>query len=531
MQVLSLNGVDLSKGTTDTLSAALKMVTTDTMELELYENKALFKTYSTPSVSASGGVGKKKGLGGRIRGSVHVRKVATTRRTVVVQKGSGGFGVKFGGAAAAKEADKRGYGVFVAGMKAGGEGKKVEGLEIGMQVLKVNGTDMKKATTKELDVVLKAAKKTGELTLELETNEELYEAYNTKKRVVKTTLTKGPDGLGFGILFGGPKNKAIALESGFGVYVFSCKKGGVASQNPEIQEDLQIMSVNGKDTSKATLTEFATILGTIQDTIELQLAPNIKLSTTYNAIKAAKKVAKETGDSGGGGGGDGASPVSSAAPILKAGQVAVSLKKGPDGFGLSFGGATKESEITTMGVGVFIAGIKAGGVAEGNVDIKVGMQIVSIGENDVTECTLKDLPKIFATIQHNCMNLLLQPNAALFARGVSVRTKGAAVSAASAVANEEPPPTTADYYAGWINNIACSNAITSLGVGHYLVNKTSNRTFNLIIADDKAVSGCTTIPIGYSASNGKFTSPGIASSGLIDVVVEQASNPFFYVCS
>ena len=482
MQVLMLNGVDLTSATTATLSAALKTVKTE-MALHLIENDSLFKTYTQPA-KLSG-----KRLGGRTRASVHHRKVKSNTASVRLEKGSKGFGLKFGGAGSDDEAKLLGYGVFISGTKPGGAAEKVKELEVGMQVLTLNGTDLTKATTRELAGALRGVK--GALVLDLETNDELYEAYTTKKRHISTTLKKGPDG--FGMLFGGPKNKSVAEKHGYGVYVASCKTGGAAAANPSIQDDLQIISVQGINVTKGTLVDLAAALKKVGNELKLELAPNVKLADTYNALKATKaskrekkstkKSKKKSKKKGGGGGTE---------PIT--------LTKGPAGFGLMFGGAKNQDEVSEMGYGVFVSGVKPGGVAESHPGITIGYQIVAIGGTDTSKATLKSLPAILKTISGDDMELTLQENADLFEKGTAFRAAGKKKKSGGST-EVEVPPTAAAWYAGRIDTQTCQAAVSELGAGGYLVNRTGSSTYNLIISDDEADDGCNTTELTHTAGD------------------------------
>ena len=472
-QVLNLNGVDLTNATTATLSEALTKVRTE-MTLQLIENDKLFKTYTQPAKSSG------ERLGGRTRASVHHRKVKSKSCSVRLEKGTAGFGLKFGGAINEEEAKQLGFGVFISGTKPGGAAEKVEELEVGMQVLALNGTDLTKATTRELSGALRGVR--GALELDLETNDELYEAYTTKKRHVSTTLKKGPEG--FGMLFGGPKNKSVADKHGYGVYVSSCKPGGAAAANPQIQEDLQIIAINGINVAKGTLVDLAAALKKVSNELRLELAPNLKLAQTYNSIKTTKASQREkkSGKS---------SKEKSGVPQ------AVSLKKGPSGFGLLFGGAKNQEEVSKIGYGVYISGTKPGGVAEAHPGIKVGMQIVAIAGEDTSNATLKSLPPVLKKVTGAVMELVLVENAALFQKGSSLRAAAKATPSA-----EEVHPTSAPWYAGRIDTATCQAAVKELGVGAYLVNRTGATEYNLIICDEAESNGCNTKSFIHSENSG-----------------------------
>ena len=501
MQVLMLNGVDLTNATTATLSAALKTVKKE-MTLHLIDNDALFKTYTQPA-KLSG-----KRLGGRTRASIHHRKVKSNTASVRLEKGLGGFGLKFGGAASAEEAKRLGYGVFISGTKPGGAAEKVKELEIGMQVLSLNGTDLTKATTRELAGALRGVK--GALVLDLETNEELYEAYNTKKRHISTTLKKGTEG--FGMLFGGPKNKSVAEKHGYGVYVSSCKKGGAAAANPEIQDDLQIIAIQGINVSKGTLVDLAAALKKVGNELKLELAPNVKLAETYNALKTMKASKRSKKSKKKGGGGSSNSSSSGGGNSSSSGAEPITLTKGPAGFGLMFGGAKNQDEVSKMGYGVFVSGVKPGGAAEKHPGITIGHQITSIGGTDTTQATLKSLPAILKKISGSDMELVLHENVALFEKGTALRTAGKKKQDA-----EEPPPTSAAWYAGCIDTATCQAAVSELGVGAYLVNRTGSTTYTLIVSDEQADDGCCTRELIHTSGNFDQTVLKLSKSAKSDV--------------
>jgi hypothetical protein len=68
-----------------------------------------------------------------------------------------------------------------------------------------------------------------------------------------------------------------------------------------------------------------------------------------------------------------------------AGVWSVTVHRGDDGFGLLFGGAKNEADAQQHGAGVFISGVKLGGVAEGVNGITVGPQIVKLNGVDTTK--------------------------------------------------------------------------------------------------------------------------------------------------
>lgn len=108
---------------------------------------------------------------------------------VTVKRGPAGFGLSFCGAYTVEQAERRGYGVFISGVRPGGAADKAGGIGVGMQVVELNGEDLRKATTIELEKKLKSVEES--LHFELEANLDLYEAYNPDKRDFSTTVRTG----------------------------------------------------------------------------------------------------------------------------------------------------------------------------------------------------------------------------------------------------------------------------------------------------------------------------------------------------
>ena len=121
-------------------------------------------------------------------------------------KGPGGFGLRFGGAANQVEGQQFGLGVFIAGVKPGGAGAAAlaanSEVEVGFQIVTLNGQDMTTASTAELAAALKSIG--NELELECVKNAALFDTYSKGKAEKVVRVTK--NAAGFGLRFGGAAN-------------------------------------------------------------------------------------------------------------------------------------------------------------------------------------------------------------------------------------------------------------------------------------------------------------------------------------
>ena len=126
------------------------------------------------------------------------------------------------------------------------------------------------------------------------------------------------------MLFGGAKH---APESG--VFISGLQKGGTAALIPGVETVVgwQIMALDGFDLENATMDVLTGKLKKVGDEMELDLELNTKL---YKKFKKQKKASMRLAKAKG--------------PKLHKGSWVVTIEKGPNGFGILFGGAKNEIE-------------------------------------------------------------------------------------------------------------------------------------------------------------------------------------------
>eukprot|EP00041_Stephanoeca_diplocostata_P033370 m.1101559 g.1101559 ORF g.1101559 m.1101559 type:complete len:1624 (-) comp24325_c0_seq2:441-5312(-) len=222
-------------------------------------------------------------------------------------------------------------------------------------------------------------------------------AINKTTACVRATLEKGDSG--FGLKFGGAKDKAEADVYGYGMYIASVKPGTPAESNVNVRIGWQIVSVDGQDTSNATLVEMKEVVRSLGNTMTIEQVQNTQLAASYHDKKVAEREAKEgaavSGD-------DGAT-------------LSCTIAKTKDGFGLSFQGPKNDKEAAEHGYGVYISEVKEGFPAAQQANVNKGWQIVSMNGVDVRSATFKDLKAILAPLDSVGaeMTLVLRENARL----------------------------------------------------------------------------------------------------------------------
>jgi hypothetical protein len=92
-----------------------------------------------------------------------------------LSNGSSGYGLKFGGPRSPAEGEKRGFGIYVSTVMPHGDASAKEEVQVGLQVLSLNGHDLRQGTTRELTTALQTA--TESMELDLAENKELFNAY------------------------------------------------------------------------------------------------------------------------------------------------------------------------------------------------------------------------------------------------------------------------------------------------------------------------------------------------------------------
>ena len=194
------------------------------------------------------------------------------------------------------------------------------------------------------------------------------------------TLAKGPSG--YGLVFGGPKTAAEAATTGFGIVITAIKPGSIAEDAPGICAGVQILSMNGTDLAGGTFEDLKRALQADTSRLELVVRANRELAARWCKPPAGKPPAGT-----------------------------ITIKKGPGGFGLKFGGAKNLTDTQAHGAGIFVAGTKPGSAAAAIPAIKDGFQIVMLNGEDISIGTFADIKRL--TAGKDELTLLLKPNPAL----------------------------------------------------------------------------------------------------------------------
>jgi len=273
LQIVTMNGTDLTNGTFDDLKAVLGGAE-ETITLELRLNPDLTGKYNAVKSKED-------------RPSMHVSSGANSAKAVSVTltRDANGYGLKFGGARNQQDAAENGTGVFVSGTKPNSVASRHDGVRDGLQIVTMNGIDLTGGTFEELKGALASTGDT--LTLELIENADLASKYsvvksrearkslhsNARKAATSgptlTSLTKGPGG--FGIVFEGARNAAHGAKTMLGIFVGSTKPGSAAAMNPQISAGMQLTKINGTDLSAGTFEDLKTVLGQLGGNLTLQL--------------------------------------------------------------------------------------------------------------------------------------------------------------------------------------------------------------------------------------------------------------------
>lgn len=161
-QIVSVNGQDTSDLTVQHVKGLLQFHT-DSVTLGLRNNTRARREYI-----------------GENEDTPLTLEVGTDSSSCVIVREKGSFGVQFNGARSTDDLSVYGIGLFVAGVKPGSPAARAEGLEVGWQLMSLNGIDMSNASFDDLETTLKKVGDT--LSLRLEPNEALLQLQ--KKLVV-----------------------------------------------------------------------------------------------------------------------------------------------------------------------------------------------------------------------------------------------------------------------------------------------------------------------------------------------------------
>lgn len=387
-QILVANGVNmLGVGSLEKLHSEVLLGAPSELRLRLVRNQTLVDTYSGANVT--------------------IPKFIVLSRAATHDP----FGIEVSGPHNQTEGRSHGFGIYLSGIQQGSIAAASPDLTLGLQIISVNGAGTYDSTVPEFWAALQKAEL--HVRLEVVSNDELHAAYSAGSaklarsrekmdppagslatKLVRASVTRGPKG--FGLKFGGPKDAEEAAKFGAGIFVSACAPGGAAESNDAIKVGMQVLTINGSDVSGANSQDLAHVLKTVGSQLELELISNDKLQKTYSSPTRATAGAIS------------AAPAASTLSVSK-----VTLHKGPGGFGLRFGGAKSDAEGEKFGFGIFISGTKPGGVAEANASIVVGMQVMSINGQNLSDKTTESMMPAMRAVDQ-LMELELVENHKLF---------------------------------------------------------------------------------------------------------------------
>ena len=330
-QLTRLNDFDLTSATFADLKIALSTAES-TIVIEQVENSGLLQAYDESSLAAvaqaadvsvsrpaSAGGGFSGGFGFATSGGAagmlsamatpHASVAAAATFVSLVKEEGKGFGVIFDGPKNEEEGQAYGYGLFVKGVKPGSAGANNEDMEVGWQVMTVNGVDVADATFVEFKTALTGV--STQLDLELEQNNFLRDTYLAIRSgkppppkpseiqisaagdaIVTTSVTK--DANGFGLRFGGANTEDDGDELGYGIFIRGTKPGSAASTNPDIRENMQILTLNGFDLQHAIIPDLKRAVVGAGDTLTFTMKENVLLGEAYAEAHPARRPVRSS---------------------------------------------------------------------------------------------------------------------------------------------------------------------------------------------------------------------------------------------
>ena len=340
LQIVSVNGTNLLNGSLKELRGAVLAGPKTELTLELCENASLAAAYAAPGNTAAvsgktGTVGARREaekttpvygeaarLGG-VSGAFQNEAAGLTHEalasdndpssttpamqstlSVTITKSSTGFGLGFDGARDDTEGRSHGFGLYVSFVKPNSAAAMAGGVDVGLQLVSMNGTDMSRAT---LATLIPAVQAVGtSMVVELTANPQLVAAYTELRKQTnlslpnpaiaavtapgasqRVTVKRGP--AGFGIIFDGAQNEAEAQTYGAGLYISALKPGSSAAGVDGMSAGLQIVSINGVDFTDGTMAELKVIARSFGDAIELVLQENPVFVSSYRRLRSVPK--------------------------------------------------------------------------------------------------------------------------------------------------------------------------------------------------------------------------------------------------
>eukprot|EP00038_Savillea_parva_P013165 m.7532 g.7532 ORF g.7532 m.7532 type:complete len:1177 (-) comp2453_c0_seq1:87-3617(-) len=297
-QVVRLNGMDMRLATVVELQTALAHVGS-TLTMHLEPNNVLFSAYQqlTSTIQGSSSVSRQA-----MRASTFAHgaesEAAPEISVTLERPPNGGYGLLFGGPKDSEEANRRGYGIFISGVRGNSVAASVAEIQIGMQIVNLNGVDLTKATFEDMRALLQRVG--DKMTLVLRENLDLIQPYRKAdyrgqplrsslrkvSRTMTVTLQRAPGG-GFGLKFGGPRTSTEGDKTGYGIFISGTTPGSVADQHKELPIGWQILAMNDEDLLDATFVDMKQALERVGDTMVLKLTENEPLRVTYTKLKNA----------------------------------------------------------------------------------------------------------------------------------------------------------------------------------------------------------------------------------------------------
>jgi hypothetical protein len=255
-------------------------------------------------------------------------EVSTDYSTCTIAREEGSFGVQFNGARTAEDMAVYGVGVFVAGVKPGSPASRATGLELGWQLIRLNGIDMRLASFDELQAALKSVGPT--LTLHLEPNAELAKTYQNLVATVKEPRTRA-----------NMRSSIVGRPASASAPSFTSPSPGTPTQL-----DVVVHISRPSDAGYVALDVGATL---VSDSLVVPPAHTYRGHSFFvDAPRACR-------------------------------------------YGLMFGGPKDEEDAKLRGYGVFISGVRGNSVAASIAEIQIGMQIISMDGQDLSQATFAEL--------------------------------------------------------------------------------------------------------------------------------------------
>ena len=292
LQVMSMNGDDLSDATFSDLKEALRR-SPDKLTIEFGPNPELLEAYQgagAPRVTKDysvGGVERSAFAPNPAFQQLSIVGESTESLTVTLPHDAKGYGIEFGGAQNAEEATATGGGVFISGVTPGtvAGNNATMAAAVGWQITRLQGVDLADPSVSRVEIRTILEQPHSSITLQMEDNQVLRDAYffvgESVAATVKAKLTR--DARGFGIQFGGAQSPVDAKRRTPGVFISKVHPGSVASRSKAllIAVGWQIVSFNGVALDHGSLEDLKVLLQACGAVMDLELKDNVALRAAY----------------------------------------------------------------------------------------------------------------------------------------------------------------------------------------------------------------------------------------------------------